>query len=435
MRARGLLVAAALVLCAAAAGCLGGEDRSGSPETDPDQGANRTAAPGFVAPVELVGSGFEPSIEVGPEGAIYVTAPSPADNDTRDASWLWVSRDDGRSWEPPAEHPVGEPEARVASMEGDVAVDPRGWLYQVDTYYEDAAIGAWSDRGRTLEHARHAQATPTRDDRPWIAAVGDGTLVYVGNHMETAGPAGVYRTPAQYVYRSVDGGRSWAPVTGVPQHPEHGFGWASLDAGPSSGTVALAQLTGDAPPAEVRVMVSDDAGRRFSDPVPVAGLEGPRGPQNWPAVAVDGETIHVAWNERLGEDGSGPTRLRLARSTDGGQTWTVSSIGDGERAFAYPWVSASPSGQLGLSVYEAGDVSAGATGNWSIVAGVEPEPTTGGFAPTLSPADPEPVADTPEPLRDFHQNAFGPDGRLHVAYTAHHDGEPWIRWVATEPAG
>lgn len=429
-----LLAYVLVALAVGVVGCLGDVDPGEAPASEAND-SDEGSTPGFLAPVQLDGSGFEPSIEVGPQGTIYVTAPSPAENTSRTPSWLWLSRDGGQTWTAPAEHPVAPPADAEVGMEGDIAVDPRGWLYQLDTYYEDNTVGAWSDQGRVLEHARSAQGTPTRDDRPWIAAVGDGELVYLGNHMSTTGPEGVYRSPSRWIYRSLDGGRTWAPVTGVPEDPDHGFHRATLDAHPASGTVVVAQLTGDEPPAEVRVLVSEDGGRTFDDPRTVAEIETARGPQVWPSVAVGSEAIHVAWTERTGEGSLSPSQVQLARSRDGGETWDVDSLGDGERTFAYPWIAVGPSGQLGLSVYAA-DVPLGRDTDWTILAGVEPDLAEDGFVPELSRADPEPVSDTQNPdetLRDFHQNAFGPDGRLHIAYMVHRDGEPWIRWTATTP--
>lgn len=97
-------------------GCLGGRGTDSSPPGSEGGGEETVAsAPGFQVPTQLNGSAFEPSIEVGPEGAIYVTAPSPPENESRTASWLWVSRDGGETWEPPSEYPVGPPS------------DPRSW--------------------------------------------------------------------------------------------------------------------------------------------------------------------------------------------------------------------------------------------------------------------------------------------------------------------
>lgn len=261
--------------------------------------------------------------------------------------------------------------------------------------------------------------------------MGNGTLVYVANHLTSVTPADVAHTPRQFIYRSADAGQSWGLVDAIPE--ETGHGWASLDSHAPSDRIVVAQVTDDAPPAEVRVLVSEDAGLTFSDPQTVAELQGPTGPQVYPSVGVGSDSIYVTWNEQAAENSTASSRLRLARSTDGGSSWDVTEIGSGGRAFAYPWISVGPSGELGLSVYEADPVPVGPTTNWSVVAGIEADPVAGEFVPTLSLADPDPVltAQEPDALKDFHQNAFGPDGSLHIAYVSLQEGEPFVRWVQT----
>lgn len=158
-----LAILLAIPVAVGMAGCLSDAEVGTGPVPDKAGNGSTRAAEGFVAPHQFARASFEPSIEVGPEGTIYITAPSPGENESRSASWLWASSDDGANWTAPPRHPI---HANGGFMEGDVAVDPRGWLYQLDTYFTDNVLGVWSDQARTFEHGRQAQGTPTQDDRP-----------------------------------------------------------------------------------------------------------------------------------------------------------------------------------------------------------------------------------------------------------------------------
>jgi hypothetical protein len=60
----------------------------------------------------------------------------------------------------------------------------------------------------------------------------------------------------------------------------------------------------------------------------------------FPAIALRGNTIYVAWN-----DGAlGPSHIRLATSTDNGQTWAVSFVTGGATDDVQPALSADGSG-------------------------------------------------------------------------------------------
>lgn len=442
MPARGgeALLAFVLVL-AGVAGCLGDDPARDTEDSRPE---NRTGVralptlgdpletpPEFQTPSLLPGSGFEPSIEIGPEGTIYITAPIPNSADAnRDASQLWVSRDGGSSWDEPAGYPP-EPGPPMAPFEGDIAVDPRGWLYFLDTYDIDNVLSAWSDEGKTQEHTRPVQGTATRDDRPWTVALGEGTLLYMGNNVYSYGPGEITSSPRQWIYLSTDAGRSWEPVFGIPETT--GLGWATIDAVRGGTRAAVAQVTDDMPPGEVRVFVSENAGLQWNGPRSVQELEAPLGPQSWPVVAVGPSSLHVAWTEKIQGPEGNVTRLLLASSTDDGRSWAVTGTSGRNWTFAYPWVSVGSDGRVGVSVYGSPDLPLRPDSSWFLLAGTGPIGPDGAVPIALGLADPTPVAatSTPDDLKDFHQNAFGPEGTLHVAYEKETEEGSRIGWVQT----
>lgn len=65
---------------------------------------------------------------------------------------------------------------------------------------------------------------------------------------------------------------------------------------------------------------SQDCGNEWSDPVTLAEI--PASGQNDVALAVSGDSVHVAWREATDPDGY-ETATFYARSLDGGDTWTA----------------------------------------------------------------------------------------------------------------
>lgn len=69
----------------------------------------------------------------------------------------------------------------------------------------------------------------------------------------------------------------------------------------------------------------------------------------FPTLAFLGNTLYATWND--GGDGSGHSHIRLAKSADGGQTWTTSWATSGTNDEAQPSISADSSG-LHIFYYE-----------------------------------------------------------------------------------
>jgi hypothetical protein len=69
----------------------------------------------------------------------------------------------------------------------------------------------------------------------------------------------------------------------------------------------------------------------------------------FPTLAFAGSTLYATWND--GGDGSGHSHIRLARSTDGGNTWSTSWVTSGSNDEAQPSISSDASG-LHILYYE-----------------------------------------------------------------------------------
>jgi hypothetical protein len=124
-------------------------------------------------------------------------------------------------------------------------------------------------------------------------------------------------------------------------------------------------------PAENQILVvrSDDGGATWSSPVrvdtifdinfPVDPLTGRdiltgcqfrvSAPGNIAADPSDstGKTVYIVWaDNRNGSATATNTDVFLARSTDGGLTWTVHNIDNGANDQFYPWVAVAPNGRV-----------------------------------------------------------------------------------------
>ena len=112
------------------------------------------------------------------------------------ASWFWVSTDNGTTWghgdsfEPTPGNLVNSAIGSVTGGgseclgdEGDIAVDENDVIYYLDTTLEDNWWHRFTEGGESYEMGSVCQRmnTMAADDRPWVAAQGDGIIHYLGN--------------------------------------------------------------------------------------------------------------------------------------------------------------------------------------------------------------------------------------------------------------
>lgn len=383
--------------------------------------AGCTAAPGAVTPqsagglgaasftsavlVSTEGNGFEPSIVVGPDGAVYAAAAKSARaTQGRPADWVWYSQDDGASWSD-MPSPANAHRA-MPGLEGDLAVDAKGRLYYVDTYLPDNSIHRWS-AGPTWDWSRPLQGTlPPVDDRPFLAAHGDGRVYLLSN---TAQPGQRIQ-----VMRSVDGGLTWS----LP-HAFRGSMFCQVAASPADDvTVLVACAHGQGEGAKLLAHLSTDAGATWGEPEEVATFGIGTG-YLAPVPAFDAAgTPLVAWaDERVDWsgvqdadwNGDAPGRLYLAKRGDAG--WTKLEATPFEGRFGMLAASAGRAGTVGLSFYATRNATVDDSTEWHAYALVTPD---AGATWSMALLDPAPMSVGAYPPRDMHDNAFAPDNALHV---------------------
>ncbi len=188
------------------------------------------------------------------------------------------------------------------------------------------------------------------------------------------------------VAHSTDGGQTWSAVYAdqVPIFNSsdpcsfHQYIGAQPIVGPD-GTLYVAALRLDvndptcsgAPQTESEyIFASHNGGASFSPGVKIADVTSSTqgfgafvlGPGQYmrnlefPTLAFLGSTLYATWND--GGFGDGHSHIRLAKSTDGGQTWTTSWATSGTNDEAQPSISADGSG-LHIFYYEISPASNG----------------------------------------------------------------------------
>jgi hypothetical protein len=282
-----------------------------------------TAAP-FRPPVLLTptgAGGYEPAVISDRYGNLFATAhkenwQNAVAPDTgsptlsRAMSWTWMSSDGGRSWQ----NLPGLAQDKVVGDEGDFAVDAAGHLYFADLSFADSSLTRWTVTGLgkvTWDFTRPAIPTAGIDDRPWLAAHGNGIVLYVGEVLQ-AGEAASDADPGTTIYRSTDGGQHFEQGARLP-----GTTYckpATDRTGRHPFFVVMCTGTG----REILAFTSADDGRSFRRTV-VGHYTGYG--SRWPTadIASDGSVVAVAADDDK-------QRLLLMQSHDQGRTFSTAYL-------------------------------------------------------------------------------------------------------------
>ncbi|MFN2543152.1 MAG: hypothetical protein ABR600_01085 [Actinomycetota bacterium] len=309
------------------------------------------SSPTWTQPIRLgAGTGYEPGIEVDSAGTIFVTAhktfPAGAgvyeSSDDRMQSWLFRSIDGGKTFTSVNDDigPLAGQSKHIYGDEGDLAVDAQDHLYFADTWAVDDMFYRFSNHGATLDLFRPVVPTYEVDDRPWLAAHGNGFVYYMSN-------TGYKQDGRLTVHRSTDGGQTFDPIGYTL--PESG--WGTLEADPNSSFVYA--FTNDdfypfpggflnGPTTRETIYISPDRGLTWTS-VKVADVPSNNdGGVDYPQVTVsplDG-TVYTLWSD-------GPT-LNLGISKDHGQTWSVEDVTPFAGSYDSATLTAGPRGEVGI---------------------------------------------------------------------------------------
>ncbi len=355
------------------------------------------------------------------------------------ASWFWISSDNGTSWGPGDQFPPTPGNYVEANYvaggseclgdEGDISVDGLDRVYYLDTTLEDNWWHIFTDGGQTYEMGVcQRMNTMAGDDRPWVAAQGDGIIHYLGNSgippPECTGDPGRY-----WYYHSENQGNTFSQCYSVPG------GWSTIASQRNGPYVHIAQENADSASGTVHVRTSPDHGRGtgFNDGTWEAPVNiGPRDgncPEGYPVVNLNERgTVAVVWADCPAGD-VGAWEIRMAISYDNASTWedswniTPSWAG----VTMYPFVSISEDNMLTVSFYglQYGDDGYTVGDEWYLYAGGIQEPHSGDqFIWQIADPTPLHVVNQFEQdnndlhaLHDFFETVHAPDGSwVGIAY-------------------
>jgi hypothetical protein len=378
------------------------------------------------APVKITptnGYGYEPALLIDKYGNAFATAhkenwqiplaPDPNSPQlSRSMSWIWLSVDQGQSWIDPPGLTLLSLEQREVGDEGDLGYDDAGHIYFVDTYAGDITLTRWTTNGLgqvLFDFNRPIIPTPEADDRPWVAAHGDGHVFYFANMGNKSYNGGRYTVHASY-----DGGLTFDSVgVGLPDS-----GWCRPAADHEAGSpYVYAACTNDN--GTLYSYVSADDGRSFQR-YTIGTYNNDDGSQSWPTIQVgpDGSVwVLYVDSTDVGSGGVPNTnRLFLFHSTTHGKTWTRQEMTPVRGRYEYAWLSLTPDGKkMGMGVYYRSNNSlpwlvAGAT--WATGGKIR----TSDFV-SLDPDHPAAPAENSDAPGDLMGSYFFPNGKLGVVWT------------------
>jgi len=411
-------------------------------------GGGGTADNGFSTPLQLPDSfaADEPSMAIGNDGRIYVTAiqqilnTTNSTTDTVTGSPLWRSGDGGQSFQGPV-RTFGN--VRHGD-DTDVAVDTAGNVFQTDLWIANTAMAVSTDGGQSF--LGNEVANPAvLDDRPWLAYSAHDNILYQyynGSDALRLAHTAPLVTPQAALAFPVD-----LPVATQCLPVQSTCTTAGLDKHcfcPPGG-IAVDQQTGEVyvtygSDNGVVVASSTDQGLHWNRvAIPGTGSLG----DGWTVtyqfqpVKVDSAgTVLVAWaeaqNPTLDSNGNvlaDGVALRFSRSTDHGATWsTPVTVSTTTGTNIYPALAVGAPGTAYVGWYgtaetnDPGDVSA--TASWDLM-----------VASTTDALDATPAFTTAVAVHGIHSGCIGTLASSGCASSINGSGLGDFFEMATAPDG
>lgn len=393
------------------AGCLSSTDTTETKTSAATPPAFRFSEPVLVS---TAGKGYEPSLDVAPDGTLYATAARSvgASTPAGPASWVWTSRDNGTTWTELTS--PGDVQKRFFGFEGDTAVDGEGRLYFADTSLAEIMLSRWSPtpEGPRWDYTK-PMLTTHLDDRPWLVAGGNGIVYYLGNGVrETPSPgdvtAGTAPLRAFHIYVSTDGGETWS----LGHALSNGFSGLAID--PADPNHALVVSYGG-----IEAYATRDTGKTWNASK-VATQVAAYGMQ-FPAAAIDmGGNEYAAWIDGR-PAAEGADTLHVAQNAP---PWRELMVPNPGPSLAYVWAAGGPNGTLAVAYQYSNDTPTRSGSTW--YAGISITRNAWADEPTWETVllDATPICTCIDGTPDFMQIQFDTSGRLHAIYSRHAADDP-----------
>jgi hypothetical protein len=360
------------------------------------------------------GYGFEEDIRLDPTdpNIVYTSAPDSASSDT---SWIWHSRDGGKTfkWITAGIPFEGKATACAGGGDSELAVDSAGHLYFNDLTVANFSVARSDDKGVTFP-CNNTGVPDTGVDRQWYATDGDpvngGGSIYLTNDEVGPGAPMCGSSTANNVlvmYRSAVGGvgatagLQFGPVNKITANLSCDEGIMGNDeVSPVATTTGKLNPGPTVLPTAVKhiYVIHDNAtldqiqiGRCFpvafgapvvnmSDPsglncdnLPVATFTGFKTGANFPTMAIDNAgDLYAVWSQAP-IDGSGnvigDTVLMYSYSTSEGNTWStpiqINTSGSSAGTLhnnVFAWIAAGDDGRVDIAWYGTPNVASGPAG-------------------------------------------------------------------------
>jgi hypothetical protein len=288
----------------------------------------------FIGPPVTVGTaGDEPTMAVGPGGALYISA----------LQYLYASTDGGARWRQVS--PVLS--KAVFASDSSITIDPRGRLYFAINYPYAGVDAVCNSTDRAASFSCNPAAFPGGNDRQWIYAPGAANVYLTTNE-------GLEQT---VLLVSHDHGRTFTPVeTASQMNPDRGEMLIRR------GSTELLQPvdTGSRLGMDVFDTTGKTAETAAPRPTPLPDTVG------LPAAGFDANGVLYTVSEAPYHGGKA---VVVARSSDQGRRWTklppIPATTSGTATFAT--LAAGRAGQVGVLYYWTPATSGLAKARWDAV--------------------------------------------------------------------
>jgi hypothetical protein len=418
---------------------------------------DRVFAPTQIVDHSSANSTGEPSINVAPDGTIYIVAPDgagvrvptalPGGGQGVGGSLLWRSEDHGKSWKF-----LGSYDVPTGGGDSDIVTAPDGTIYASGlSYAACSTVSVSHDKGETFvpDPIAGCGQTPLSNDRQWNAVDGQHTVyTVIGDTMKTqidlvrslvTSPLVV---PSKTLQLSVTPDYEWPGTVAVDQRNGTTYTvWntrgAPDDCDDNKCTVPASWKTPD------RVLISVLPRGSTTPPAPVVVAS--RRFDTFDSFVVDAidavGTVYVVWSER--HSASKETWTMLSSSHDAGKHWSAPvKVNSGPVTTTFPWVTAGDPGRIAVSYYGTSARAASpqkvtAKQSWQVYSAFSIDGgktfteyrTTGGMNNGQICTSGTGCTAGGRNLLDFFETAADANGCLVTTYTDNSSGTPYISFV------